>query len=162
MYFPFKCHCTSGNLSKNVTVYTCLCGEKRNLSQPFEDIWPVLIVDGLWVVIKSVISMAEVCCCVLFPVKWRQGHCSCQVCCLSFIKYCVRDLDKLYVYKTFWFYQTNWLRLSYHCERFKKLSKPFTVVIQPLSPPLIKPKIFVFIRLSHRRSTTVSLETRNP
>ena len=45
-------------MSVKITVYTCLCGEKSNLSQLFEDIWPVLIVDGLWVVIKSVISMA--------------------------------------------------------------------------------------------------------
>ena len=36
----------------------------------------------------------------------------------------------------------------------------FTVVIQPLSTRLIKPN-FCF-DLSHRRSTTVSLETRNP
>ena len=45
-------------------------------------------------------------------------------------------------------------------ERFKKLSKSFTVVIQPLSTRLIKPN-FCF-DLPHRRSTTVSLETRNP
>ena len=38
-------------------------------------------------------------------------------------------------------------------------SKSFTVVIQPLSTRLIKPN-FCF-DLSHRRSTTVSLETRN-
>ena len=43
---------------------------------------------------------------------------------------------------------------------FIKLSKPFTVAIQPLSTRLIKPN-FCF-HLSHRRSTTVSLETRNP
>ena len=42
----------------------------------------------------------------------------------------------------------------------RMLSKPFTVVIQPLSTRLIKPN-FCF-HLSHRRSTTVSLETRNP
>ena len=40
------------------------------------------------------------------------------------------------------------------------VSKPFTVVIQPLSTRLIKPN-FCFHH-SHRRSTTVSLETRNP
>lgn len=51
-----------------ITVYTYLCDEKRNLSQPLEEIWPVLNVDGLWLVIRSVISMAEVCCCVLFLV----------------------------------------------------------------------------------------------
>ena len=34
-----------------------------------------------------------------------------------------------------------------------------TVVIQPLSTRLIKPNFF--FDLSHRRSTTVSLETRN-
>ena len=39
------------------------------------------------------------------------------------------------------------------------LSKSFTVVISPLSTRLIKPN-FCF-DLSHRRSTTVSLETRN-
>lgn len=38
--------------------------------------------------------------------------------------------------------------------------KPFTVVFQPLSTRLMKPN-FCF-PLSHRRSTTVSLETRNP
>ena len=38
--------------------------------------------------------------------------------------------------------------------------KSFTVVIQPLSIRLIKPN-FCF-DLSHRRSTAVSLETRNP
>ena len=41
-----------------------------------------------------------------------------------------------------------------------KLSKSFTVVIQHLSTRLIKPN-FCF-DLPHRRSTTVSLETRNP
>ena len=41
----------------------------------------------------------------------------------------------------------------------RQLSKSFTVVIQPLSTRLIKPN-FCF-DLSHRRSTTVSLETRN-
>ena len=41
----------------------------------------------------------------------------------------------------------------------RQLSKSFTVVIQPLSIRLIKPN-FCF-DLSHRRSTTVSLETRN-
>jgi len=39
-------------------------------------------------------------------------------------------------------------------------SKCFTVVIHPLSTALIKPN-FCF-HLSHQRSTTVSLETRNP
>ena len=42
-----------------------------------------------------------------------------------------------------------------HCVRLLE-----TVVIQPLSTRLIKPN-FCF-DLSHRRSTTVSLETRNP
>ena len=42
----------------------------------------------------------------------------------------------------------------------RRLSKSFTAVIQPLSTRLIKPN-FCF-HLSHRRSTTVSLETRNP
>ena len=41
----------------------------------------------------------------------------------------------------------------------RQLSKSFTVVIQPLSTRLINPN-FCF-HLSHRRSTTVSLETRN-
>ena len=41
-----------------------------------------------------------------------------------------------------------------------QLSKSFRVVIQPLSTRLINPN-FCF-HLSHRRSTTVSLETRNP
>ena len=50
--------------------------------------------------------------------------------------------------------------LNYHRERFRKLSKSFTVVIQHLSTRLIKPN-FCF-DLPHRRSTTVSLETRNP
>ena len=45
------------------------------------------------------------------------------------------------------------------CAVFCQLSKSFTVVIQPLSTRLIKPN-FCF-DLSHRRSTTVSLETRN-
>ena len=48
--------------------------------------------------------------------------------------------------------------LEYETGLFK-LSKSFTVVIQPLSTRLIKPN-FCF-DLSHRRSTTVSLETRN-
>ena len=42
----------------------------------------------------------------------------------------------------------------------QSLSKSFTVVIQHLSTRLIKPN-FCF-DLPHRRSTTVSLETRNP
>ena len=42
----------------------------------------------------------------------------------------------------------------------RQLSKSFTVVIQSLSTRLIKPN-FRF-DLSHRRSTTISLETRNP
>ena len=42
----------------------------------------------------------------------------------------------------------------------RQLSKSFTVVIQSLSTRLIKPN-FCF-DLSHRRSTTISLETRNP
>ena len=42
----------------------------------------------------------------------------------------------------------------------RNLPKSFTVVIQPLSTRLIKPN-FCF-HLSHRRSTTVPLETRNP
>ena len=50
--------------------------------------------------------------------------------------------------------------MNYHRERLRKLSEPLTVVIQPLSIRLIKPN-FCF-HLSHRRSTTVSLETRNP
>ena len=60
--------------------------------------------------------------------------------------------------------------LNYHRERLRKLtfralalrqlSKSFTVVIQHLSTRLIKPN-FSF-DLPHRRSTTVSLETRNP
>jgi len=41
----------------------------------------------------------------------------------------------------------------------RQLSKSFTVVIQPLSTRLIKPN-FCF-DLSHRRSATISLETRN-
>ena len=41
-------------------------------------------------------------------------------------------------------------------ERFKKLSKSFTVVIQPLSTRLIKPNFCS--DLPHRRSTTVSLD----
>ena len=59
--------------------------------------------------------------------------------------------------------------LNYHRERFRKLtfpalalrqlSKSFTVVIQHLSTRLIKPN-FCF-DLPHRRSTTISLETRN-
>ena len=43
------------------------------------------------------------------------------------------------------------------CGALILLSKPFTVVIQPSSTRLIKPK-FCF-HLSHRRSTTVSLQT---
>ena len=39
-------------------------------------------------------------------------------------------------------------------------SQSFSVLIQPLSTRLIKPN-FCF-DLSHRRSTTVSLETRSP
>ena len=44
-----------------------------------------------------------------------------------------------------WFYQTSWQRLNYHRERFRnlELSKPFTVVIQPLSTRLIKPNLCV-------------------
>ena len=42
------------------------------------------------------------------------------------------------------------------CGALILLSKPFTVVIQPSSTRLIKPN-FCF-HLSHRRSTTVSLE----
>ena len=42
----------------------------------------------------------------------------------------------------------------------RQLSKSFTVVIQPLSTRLIKPNFC--LDLPHRRSTTVSLETRNP
>ena len=42
----------------------------------------------------------------------------------------------------------------------EKISKSFTVVIQPLSTRLLKPN-FCF-DLPHRRNTTVSLETRNP
>ena len=44
-------------------------------------------------------------------------------------------------------------------ETKRQLSKSFTVVISPLSTRLIKPN-FCF-DLSHRCSTTVSLETRN-
>ena len=52
---------------------------------------------------------------------------------------------------------------NYHGERFGnlnrcQLSKSFTVIIRPLSTRLIKAKFRV--SLSHRRSTTVSLETR--
>ena len=43
--------------------------------------------------------------------------------------------------------------------KLRNVSKSFTVVIQPLSTRLIKPNFC--LDLSHRRSTTVSLETRN-
>ena len=54
----------------------------------------------------------------------------------------------------------NNLKINRHFMWKRQLSKSFTVVIQPLSTRLIKPN-FCF-DLSHRRSTTVSLETRNP
>jgi len=49
-----------------------------------------------------------------------------------------------------WFYQTSWWRWNYHRERFGKL----TVLLLTL------PHSF-HVSLSHRRSTKVSLETRN-
>jgi len=58
------------------------------------------------------------------------------------------------------FYQTSRQRVNHHRERLRKLSEPLTAASQPPSTRLIKPN-FCF-HLSHRRSTTVSLETRNP
>ena len=49
------------------------------------------------------------------------------------------------------------LTVAYRSKR--QLSKSFTVVIRPLSTRSIKPNFLV--SLSHRRSTTDSLETRN-
>ena len=84
-------------------------------------------------------------------------------------------------YSIIWFYETSWLRSNYHRDRFGKLtfralalrcslwrkgwrsksqlSKSFTVLIQPLSTCFIKPNFYV--SLSHRHSSTFSLETRN-
>jgi len=42
----------------------------------------------------------------------------------------------------------------------RRVSGSFTVVVRPLSACLMKPNFF--FDLSHQRSTTVSLETRNP
>lgn len=47
-------------MSVKISVYTCLCGEKRKMSVFFEDIWLLLNVHGLFVVFQRFISAAEV------------------------------------------------------------------------------------------------------
>ena len=64
-----------------ISVYTCLCGEKRQFSESFEYIWPVLSVDWLWVVLRNVMSGAEVFYCVISGVALTN---SCQVCQFDF------------------------------------------------------------------------------
>ena len=85
--YPFHlCDFASGNLNKmcvKISVYTCLCGEKRKFSKSFEDIWLVLNVDGLCVVIRSLIIAAEVFYCVISGVALTN---SCQVCRFEFYK----------------------------------------------------------------------------
>ena len=70
-------------MSVKIGVYTCLCGEKRKFSKSFEDIWLVLNVDGLCVVMRSLISAAELFNCVISYAALTN---SCQVCRFEFYK----------------------------------------------------------------------------
>ena len=65
-------------MSVKISVYTCLCDEKRKFSESFEDISPVLNLDGLWFVIQSVISGAELFYCVISGVALTNRYQACR------------------------------------------------------------------------------------